>query len=184
MPGPRSTAECLSGRADDLVVRDVANALRQAPAVAEGVDDLAVALAPEYVLEWGVNIGAGVERALPERVDVFGREVQSDRCAADRRWGEDAHLGELVGEHDGRVAEGELDRHQLAPRQGDAAALLRAERFRVPGGGAVGIGDNEVGRDGGHGFSSRMRRSRVKGTHGQPYIMFIQHVYTSRTRLG
>src|SRR3954451_12628620 len=113
MPRPRSTAECLSGRADDLVVRDVANALRPPPAVAEGEDDLAVALAPECVLEWGVNIGAGVEGALPQHDDVFGREGHIDRCAAVRRWGEFPHLGELVGEHAGRAPEGELAGHEL-----------------------------------------------------------------------
>ena len=86
MTRARSTAECLSGRLDDLVVGDVANVLGQAPAVPEGVDDLAVALAPEGVLERGVDVGAGVERALPEHVDVVGRQVQSDRCSADRRW--------------------------------------------------------------------------------------------------
>jgi hypothetical protein len=44
--------------------------------VPEGVDDLAVALAPEGVLKGMEDLGPGADGALPERVDVVGGDGQ------------------------------------------------------------------------------------------------------------
>jgi hypothetical protein len=54
----------------DLLGLDLLLPLRHAPAVAEGVDELPVALAPEGVFELVEHLGAGVERALPGGVGV------------------------------------------------------------------------------------------------------------------
>src|SRR5438093_156587 len=49
----------------DLLTRDIAHVLREAPPVAEGVGDLTVALAPEGVLAWLPDLRAGVDRPFP-----------------------------------------------------------------------------------------------------------------------
>ena len=113
----------------------------------EGVGDLGVALSPEGVRERVQHLGAGVEGALPERVHVVGGDVEHDRGAAHAERGEHARFRKLVGHHHGRVAEGELHGHQLSARQRDAAALLGAQRLRVPGRRAIGVADNDVRGD-------------------------------------
>jgi len=49
--------------------------LRESPAVAEGVGDLPVAFAPEGLGERLPHLRAGLERTLPEIVDVLGAKV-------------------------------------------------------------------------------------------------------------
>src|SRR5439155_27260411 len=87
---------------------DVAHALRESPAGAEGIGDLSVPLAPEGVGERLPYLAARVDRSLPERFDVVGVEVEHRRCSPDAERGEHAQLRKLVGQHHGGVAEPEL----------------------------------------------------------------------------
>ncbi len=84
---------------------------------------------------------------LPKRVDVIGLEVEDGGRTPDAERREDAHLGELVREHHGRVAEPELDLHQLAARSLDPAVLLGAEDVAVPLGRPRRVADNDVNSD-------------------------------------
>ena len=70
--------------ARDLVVRNVAHVLGEAPTMAKGVDDDAVSLAPKCVAKGVNDLGPGVDGSLPESVDVVREEVQRDRRATDR----------------------------------------------------------------------------------------------------
>jgi hypothetical protein len=85
-------AEHRGGGFLNLLTRDVAQVLCKAPAVAEGIGDLTVALAPENVLEWLSDLRAGVDRAFPDRIDVLGVQVQDGGGAADAERREDAQL--------------------------------------------------------------------------------------------
>ena len=49
--------------------------LRERPLVAEGIDDLAVAVTPEHVLQWLDDLGSGLQGAFPERVDVVALDA-------------------------------------------------------------------------------------------------------------
>jgi hypothetical protein len=64
--------------------------------------------------------------------------------AADREGGDSPELRELIGDHDARVAEAELDLHEPAIGDGDAATGLGAERAFVPLGCAGGAVDDDV----------------------------------------
>src|SRR5215207_5927519 len=68
-----------AGRCGDLVARDVANVLRESPLVAEGVEKLSVAVAPELLLERSEHRGPGIDGPLPRAVDALGEDVQHDR---------------------------------------------------------------------------------------------------------
>ena len=85
-------AEHRGGGFLNLLTRDVAQVLCKAPAVAEGVGDLTVALAPENVLEWLSHLRACVDRAFPDRINVVGVQVQDGGGAAnaERREGRPA----------------------------------------------------------------------------------------------
>jgi hypothetical protein len=54
--------------------------------VAERIDDLAVAVAPEGVLQRLEDLGPGVDRALPERIGVVGGQRQSAVGTSQREW--------------------------------------------------------------------------------------------------
>src|SRR4051794_41882395 len=82
--GPYLASEGFGSRPGYLVGRNVADVLGEVPAVAEGVGDLAVAVAPEHVAERVAHLAAGVGRALPERIDVVGVELQDGGRAAHR----------------------------------------------------------------------------------------------------
>jgi hypothetical protein len=73
-PGLPSGAlsEHLAGGLDDLVVGNVMEVLGEPPAVAEGIDHLAEAFAPERVCDRVKDRGAVSERPPPDRVGVVG----------------------------------------------------------------------------------------------------------------
>jgi hypothetical protein len=64
------------GGTDHLLVGHVTNVLAEPPTVTERVDDLPVALTPEHVAKRLVDLCAAVDGALPQAVDVVGRDVQ------------------------------------------------------------------------------------------------------------
>ena len=127
-----SPAEQSTGLALDLLARDVADDLRQAPPVAERVGDLAVLLAPERIPERLQDVGARLECATPERLDVLAVEMQGPSRSRRSTGREHAEIRELVREHHGRVAEPQLDLHQLSAGHLDPPALLRLEGPHVP----------------------------------------------------
>jgi len=96
------------------------NTNAQAPKCGQRADrrpvrpSLRAGAAPKDLVKRLSHLGAAVDRPLPERLDIVGVEVQDRGGAADAERREDAQLGKLVGQHDGRVAEPQLDLHQLA----------------------------------------------------------------------
>src|SRR5215216_1478093 len=143
----RSTREQRCRRRAHLFGGHVAQVLRQRPLVSEGIDDLAVAVAPEHVLERLEHFCPRIHGTLPQRVDVVAVEAERDVDAVHRQRRHDAHLRELVGDHDRRVAETQLDLHELAVGDGYAPAFLGAQRLDVPARGAIGVAADEVRRD-------------------------------------
>jgi hypothetical protein len=115
--------------------------------MAERVGDLTVALAPESIRRRLERLCARVHCPLPKGVDVIGLEVEDGRRAPDGERREDAHLGELVREHHGCVAEPKLDLHQLVARYLDPTLFLGAKHVAVPLGRPGGVADNDVSSD-------------------------------------
>ena len=85
------------------------------------------------------------EESATAAAEVARRRREVDAYAQARR--EDAELGELVGEHHGRVAESHFDLHELAAGNFDAAHLFCVERLDVPGGRPCGVADDEMRGD-------------------------------------
>jgi hypothetical protein len=141
---PVRLGECLRGGGYDLVVWYVAKVLADVPAVSKRIVELAVPVAPEHVLHRLSGLGSGRDRLCEDRVGVGDIKGQDDRCAADRGWGEDAQLGELVREMQPPVTDPEHNRHQSPVGRRDSADLLGAESITVEGGGALGARDNDV----------------------------------------
>jgi AraC-like DNA-binding protein len=129
-------------------VGDVAQVLADVPAVPEGIVELAVAVAPEHVLQRLSDLGSGGDRLGEHGVGVGNLEGKDDGGSADRGRGEDAQLWELVGEVDSAVVEAQLDGHQASVRRGDSVDLFGAEGITVERGGALGALDHEVRSDG------------------------------------
>src|SRR3954454_6279604 len=80
----RRSGESLGGCGHDLVVRHVAEVLVDVPAVSERVVDLAVAIAPEHLLQRLANPRPGDARLGKPRPRVRALEREHDRGAADR----------------------------------------------------------------------------------------------------
>src|SRR6516162_7895619 len=74
---------CFGAAAGHLVRRYVFFVSRDRPGVAEGIYHLAVAVAPEHVHERHLNLGAGGDGLLEERVDVLHVEMDGHRRAAE-----------------------------------------------------------------------------------------------------
>ena len=98
-------AEGLRRRGHELLLGHVAQALGEVPAVAEGIGELAVALAPERLGQLVPDRGAGLHRARPRGVDVLDVELEHRGRTADGQRRDDARVGELAGDVDDRVAE-------------------------------------------------------------------------------
>src|SRR4029079_14171058 len=118
------------------------------PAMTERVLDLAVAIAPELVVERLPNLGAGRDRLGERGVGIGDLESEHDRRTTDRGRREDAEFRELVGDVEHDVANAELNAHQLAVGHRDAGDLVGAERLPVEGRGASGALDDDVRCDG------------------------------------
>src|SRR5215216_7464625 len=80
----RVGTEQLGRAANDLVVRNVLQALRQTPPVSERVHDLPMALTPERVLQWRVHLSPFGQRSVPELVDRIDRDREGAVCAPER----------------------------------------------------------------------------------------------------
>jgi hypothetical protein len=138
------SAEGAGGRGDDLVVRDVSHVVRDIPSVPEGVLELAVAVAPEHVLDRLPDRRTGGHSLREDGVGVGDVECQHHGCPADRRRCENAQLRELVGDVQDVAADAQLQRHETPVGRRDTADLLGAERVTVELAGALGALDDDV----------------------------------------
>ena len=83
------------------------------PAMAEGIGQAAIAVAPEHVLRRHDGCRTGSDGALVDRVAVLDIEMDGDRRAADlERPALAAHLGKLVVQHQGGIADAQHGMHQ------------------------------------------------------------------------
>ena len=100
-------------------------------------------------LSWsGRNTSAPASSArCQDSVDVVDHQMERHVGAAECLRRDDPHLRKLVGQHDRRVAEAKLDRHQPAVRNRDPQPLLGAEHVRVPVDGSRRVSDDDVRRD-------------------------------------
>jgi hypothetical protein len=103
--------------------------------VAEGVGELAVAVAMALVREGAEDGGAGGEGAGEPGVYVGDGEVEQGGGAADGLRAEDADLGELVGEVEGGAADAQLGMADTVLGRGDARDLDGAEGRLIEGDG-------------------------------------------------
>ncbi len=70
----------------------------------ERVVELAVEIAPEHVRQRLADLRTGRHGLREHGLGVGDLQRQDDGRAADRRWGEHAHFGELVGDVQDPVA--------------------------------------------------------------------------------
>ena len=87
--------------------RHVFHVLREAPLVAEGIGDLAVAVAPELIFERHVHFRARRHCAIEGRIHIFQIEEDPARILHSRH-GRGVHARELVGKENVRVSDLEL----------------------------------------------------------------------------
>src|SRR3954453_18445827 len=121
-----------------LVGRHVLDMGGHAPAVAEGVRELAAAVTVELVLHLAQCGGPRLDRGVEDRVGVLHIEVDQHRRPADGLGTEDPDLRVLIGEHYHRVAHLHLGVADLPVRGGHMHALatpedLDVELDRLPG---------------------------------------------------
>src|SRR5262249_42739754 len=100
----------------DLLGGDVLRVRRQGPDVAVRVRQRARAVAVKLVLHRTHLLRAGGDGLAEARVHVLDVEADAHRRAAQRLRAAVAHLGELVGQHDRRVADPDLGVPHLAAR--------------------------------------------------------------------
>src|SRR5260370_26763919 len=67
------------GAALHLIGSDVLDVLRKAPLMAEGIGQLAVAIAPKLVVEWHVHLGARRGSPVEGRVHIFQVQEEAAR---------------------------------------------------------------------------------------------------------
>src|SRR5258708_38872007 len=93
--------------------------------MAEGIGELAVAIAPELVVEWHVHLGARSDSAVEGSVHIFQVKEETARVLGSwrRRAG---HAGELVGQHDMGVADLYFGVAAFAVRAGHSHNFLGA----------------------------------------------------------
>jgi methyltransferase (TIGR00027 family) len=140
-------AKRLRGGLAHLGQRDVTEVLGHAPAMAEGISELAFALTPERVRQRAQNLRPAAQRSCPGGVHVIYLQVEDGGGTASRGRRHRLMLGELIGQHHHRGAEVHLDVQQPPVGEGDAALFLRAERIGVPARGGVRAGHNDVCRE-------------------------------------
>ena len=112
--------------------------------------------------------------------------MERDR-AAERIRPEDAHLGELVGDHHGGIAEAEGHLHQPAAGDGNPPFLDGAERVDIPFRGRGGAGHDQMRRQRTHGVppsDSRVRRWRRRADRVLYVLAGGQPLMTARYAAG
>jgi hypothetical protein len=99
-------------------------------AVAQGVAELSVALAPERVVQLMAGLRPRLERALPQAIGVVGVDLKHRCAAADGKRRQDAYVRKFAADVHDRVAEGQLDdspppRPRASAMADEARAALR-----------------------------------------------------------
>jgi len=116
----------LLGAALHFFRRDVLHMLCEAPLMPEGIGQLAVAIAPELIVEWHVDFGARRDGAVKGSVHVFQVQEKTARVLGSWR-GRAGHAGELVGQHKPGVADLYFGVADFAVRAGHSHNFLGAE---------------------------------------------------------
>src|SRR5581483_4641547 len=101
------------------------------PDVPEGIDKGAAAVTVKLVLHGPHDLGAGSRGLGGERIHVLNVQHEADGSAAERFGAAVAHLRELVGEHEWRVADFHFGVHDLAAGTAHAEQLGSPERLLV-----------------------------------------------------
>src|SRR5713226_981390 len=78
-----------------LIGRDVLHVLRKAPLVAKRVGDFPVAVSPELIGKWHVNLGACGNSTVEGRVHIFCVQEDINGVRGTGRW-RAGHAGKLV----------------------------------------------------------------------------------------
>jgi hypothetical protein len=99
--------------------------------VAERIGEAGGAVAVELILHRFLELRAGGDRLLGERVDVGDVQVDGHRGPTERLRAAEAHLRELIGQHDRRIADFELGVPDPPVRLHQAHEFLAAERALV-----------------------------------------------------
>ncbi len=143
----QASAEQLCCGGDDLRVRYVAHVFADVPAMTEGIVELAVPIAPEHVLHGLSNVGSCSHGSRERSLGVGHLEAKDHGCAAQRGRRQHPHLGELVSDVQGAVADSQLDGHQTPVGRRNAGDLLCFEGFLVKRGRPVGALNDDMGID-------------------------------------
>src|SRR5680860_797022 len=117
------------------------------PPMAEGVLELARAVAVELVLDRSQGLGPRLDGLLENCIGVFHIDIHGHRTAAQRLGALNAHLRKLVREHDHRVAEGKLRVADLVVGGVHSHRLGGTEHLGVEDDGVAGPVDAEIRSD-------------------------------------
>src|SRR5260370_5812724 len=94
--------------------------------MAEGIGQLAVAVAPKLIVEWHIYLGARSDSAVEGSIHVF--QVQKETARVLGSWlGRAGHTGDLVGQHDMGVADLYFGVADFAARAGHSHNFRGAE---------------------------------------------------------
>src|SRR6185295_16543523 len=140
----------------DLLRRQVPRMGRNRPVVAERVFQLAVAIAPEHLLDGHGDLGAGSHRLREHRINVFHVQVDRHRRALERKRTEPAPLRHFVGQHEGRIADLDRGMHQSAVRAGQTRFLDGVECLLIELDRVGRAGTDHEGGEGVHSFGNRL----------------------------
>src|SRR5215204_4299052 len=162
--GSAPAAHRLGRALTHLLGGNVLDVRRHAPPMPEGVLELTRPIAVELVLDRTQLLRACFHRDVEGLVDVLDVHTEGDGRAADLLRADDAHLGELVREHDHGIADLELGVADLAVRRGHAHALGGAEHLDIEVDGLCRAVDREVRADAGIAVGDRLHGRAHVGT--------------------
>jgi len=111
----------------DLCGREILGMRRDTPDEPGRIAQLAIAIAPELILQREHHLAAVGKRMRPRGVGVRDIQVQAQRPVAFRD-GRPSHLRERVVEHHDGIVDLHVGVHELAARPGRAAGLDGVER--------------------------------------------------------
>ena len=105
---------------------------RQPPAMAEGIGEYAVSVAPRLIRQRQSHFGARLDRLIVEGIYVLYIKMDSDRSTTDAFRAESAHLRDFIIEEENRIADFDrsLDK-RAAVRSWDPAKLFRIKRLLI-----------------------------------------------------
>src|SRR5687767_394425 len=127
-----------------LCLGQVLDVLCQPPLVAGGIFDASPAISPELICQWLHDLGAGIHRPLPERIDVVLVDVQVHRGAAYGPGAPPPRPFHLIAQHDHRITDLDDGVHDRPVRGSKPVGLLGSNRLLVELDCLRPIGDDET----------------------------------------